>query len=47
MIYGQSLLLYIVEEAAIMEQYGDEVGLAALEWCGPRIQTYHLERVVH
>ena len=22
-----------VDEAAIMEQYGNEVGLAALEWC--------------
>ena len=25
----------------------NEVGLAALEWCGPGIQMYHLERVVH
>ena len=25
--------LDFVDEAAIMEQYGNEVGLAALEWC--------------
>ena len=25
--------LNFVDEAAIMEQYGNEVGLAALEWC--------------
>ena len=25
--------LDFVDEAAIMEQYGDEVGLAAFEWC--------------
>ena len=28
------------------EQYGNEVGLAAFEWCGSGIQTFHLERVV-
>ena len=38
--------LNFVDEAAIMEQYGDEVGLAAFEWCGSGIQTFHLERVV-
>ena len=38
--------LDFVDEAAIMEQYGDEVGLAAFEWCGSGIQTFHLERVV-
>ena len=38
--------LDFVDEAAIMEQYGNEVGLAAFEWCGSRIQTFHLERVV-
>ena len=27
------LALDFVDEAAIMEQYGSEVGLAALEWC--------------
>ena len=35
--------LNFVDEAAIMEQYGNEVGLAALEWCGPRIQTIQLD----
>ena len=35
--------LDFVDEAAITEQYGNEVGLAALEWCGPEIQTYHLD----
>ena len=42
--------LNFVDEAAIMEQYGNEVGLAALEWCEPRIQTIQLDnwgRVVH
>ena len=28
--------LNFVDETVIMEQYGNEVGLAALEWCGPR-----------
>ena len=31
--------LDFVDEAAIMEQYGNEVGLEALERCGPGIQT--------
>ena len=42
--------LDFVDEATIMEQYGNEVGLAAFEWCGSRIQTFHLDRwrrVVH
>ena len=38
--------LDFVDEAAIMEQYGNEVGLAAFEWCGSGMQTFHLERVV-
>ena len=29
------------------QSWSNEVGLAALEWCGPGIQMYHLERVVH
>ena len=36
--------LDFVDEAAIMEQYGNEVGLAAFEWCGSGIQTFHLDR---
>ena len=26
-------VLHFVDKAAIMEQYGNELGLAALEWC--------------
>ena len=36
--------LDFVDEAAIMEQYGNEVGLAAFEWCGSGMQTFHLDR---
>ena len=31
--FGSSLLLYFVDKAAIMELYGNEIGMEALEWC--------------
>ena len=48
MLWIEFAFVYLdfVDEAAIMEQYGNEVGLAAFEWCGSGIQTFHLERVV-
>ena len=44
MLWIEFAFVYLdfVDEAAIMEQYGNEVGLAAFEWCGSGIQTFHL-----